>query len=411
MRRKERVRYQPVPARKILLEMKNLSELMIDLAYSAALFNDKDLADDVLDLEERIDTLTYLLDMEIMIAARDAEDAKILSGVAKVASAADKISDAAGEIAAIVLQDIGVHPIITEIFENVEERLARIKVPAGSPIIGIRIRDLDPTSMGVDIIAIRRDKDWIINPKNDESIKSGDILIVRGANMGINEFKEKVGDKATKVEETVLKKLRGEKWFRNIVDRFVELKDTSELMIDLAYSALMLNNREIAEEVINLEEYIDKLHTDFELLVLSSKFGEDDVKGILGLIRLGVAAEKISDAASEIAEVILRGIEPHPILKMTIEEAEETIIYIQVSDNSPLINKTIREARIPEETGMWILAVRRNNKYVRPKPDLRIEAGDILIASGYSEGKENLIRLASPSHKRLESWDEFCSKD
>jgi len=408
MRRKERVRYQPIPARKILLDMKNLSELMIDLAYSAALFNDKDLAEDVLDLEERIDTLAYLLDMEIMIAARDAEDAKILSGVAKVASAADKISDAAGDIAAIVLQDIGIHPIITEIFENVEERLARIKVPAGSPITGIKICDLDPTSMGVDIIAIRRDKDWIINPKNDEIIKSGDILIVRGAHMGINEFKEKVGDKTARVEETVLKKLRGEKWFKNIVDRFVELKDTSELMIDLAYSALMLNNREIAEEVINLEEYIDKLHTDFELLVLSSKFGEGDVKGILGLIRLGVAAEKISDAASEIAEVILRGIEPHPILKMTIEEAEETIIYVQVSDNSPLINKTIREARIPEETGMWVLAIRRNNKYVRPKPDLRIEAGDILVASGYSEGKEDLIRLASPSLKISELESEFC---
>jgi len=397
MRKKERVTYRPIPARKILLEMKNLSELMIDLAYSAALFNDKDLAEDVLDLEERIDTLAYLLNMEIMIAARDAEDAKILSGVAKVASAADKISDAAGDIAAIVLQDIGVHPIITEIFENVEERLARIKVPADSPIIGIKICDLDPASMGVDIIAIRRDKDWIINPKNDEIIKSGDILIVRGAYMGINEFKEKVGDKAIRVEETMLKKLMGEKWFKNIVDRFVELKDTSELMIDLAYSALMLNNREIAEEVISLEEYVDKLHTDFELLVLSSKFGEGDVKGILGLIRLGVAAEKISDAASEIAEVILRGIEPHPILKMTIEEAEETIIYVRVSDNSPLVNKTIREARIPEETGMWVLAIRRNNKYVRPKPDLRIEVGDILIASGYSEGKEDLIRLASPS--------------
>jgi len=40
--------------------MKNLSELMIDLAYSAALYNDKDLAEDVLALERRVDTLAYL---------------------------------------------------------------------------------------------------------------------------------------------------------------------------------------------------------------------------------------------------------------------------------------------------------------------------------------------------------------
>ncbi|MCX8170771.1 MAG: potassium channel protein, partial [Candidatus Bathyarchaeota archaeon] len=121
MHRKERIKYRPISVREILLEMKNLSELMIDLAYSAALFNDKDLAEDVIELEEKVDTLAFLLNMKIMMAARDAEDARILSGVAKVASAADKISDAAGDIAAIILQEIGVHPIIAEIFEKVEE--------------------------------------------------------------------------------------------------------------------------------------------------------------------------------------------------------------------------------------------------------------------------------------------------
>ncbi|MEM2341576.1 MAG: TrkA C-terminal domain-containing protein [Candidatus Bathyarchaeia archaeon] len=408
MRKKERVKYQPISAREILLEMKNLSELMIDLAYSAALFNDKDLAEDVIDLEERVDTLAYLLDMNIMIAARDAEDAKVLSGVAKVASAADKISDAAGDIAAIVLQDIGVHPIITEIFENVEERLARIRVPENSPVIGIKIGDLDLASMGVDIIAIRRNRDWIINPENEETIRDGDVLIVRGAHAGINEFKEKIGDKTVKVEEAVLEKIKGERWFRNVVERFVELKDTSELMIDLAYSALMLNSKEIAEEVAVLEEHIDKMHTEFELLVLSNKFSVSDVKGILGLIRLGIAAEKIADAAAEIAEVILRGIEPHPILKMTIKEAEETVVYVQVSANSPLVNKTLKETRIPEETGMWILAIRRNDKCIRPKSDTRIEAGDILIAAGYSEGREDLIKLASPTLEKLEYKEEYC---
>ncbi|MDH5788443.1 MAG: potassium channel protein, partial [Candidatus Bathyarchaeota archaeon] len=64
--------------------MKNLSELMIDLAYSAALFNDKELADDVLELESRVDTLSYLLDMTIMIAARDSKDAEMLVGVSTV---------------------------------------------------------------------------------------------------------------------------------------------------------------------------------------------------------------------------------------------------------------------------------------------------------------------------------------
>ncbi|MBS7621065.1 PhoU family transcriptional regulator [Candidatus Bathyarchaeota archaeon] len=186
------------------------------------------------------------------------------------------------------------------------------------------------------------------------------------------------------------------KKFEEIVKRFVELKDTSELMIDLAYSALLLNSKELAEEVQKLEEYMDKLHTEFELLVLSSKFKKDEAKGFLGLIRLGVVTEKIADAAAQIAEVVLRGIEPHPVLALAIEEAEETITYARVAENSPLANKTLRESRIPEETGMWVLAIKRGEKCIRPKPDSRIQAGDILIAAGYAEGEEDLKKLASP---------------
>jgi len=180
------------------------------------------------------------------------------------------------------------------------------------------------------------------------------------------------------------------------VEKFVELKDTSELMMDLAYSSLLMNSRELAEEVQKLEEYVDKLHTDFELLVLSSGFKKEEAKGFLGLIRLGVVTEKIADAAAEIAEVVLREIEPHPVLKLTIEEAEETITYVTVSENSPLVNKTLREAKVPEETGMWVLAIRRGDRCVRPKPETRIQVGDVLIASGYAEGEEDLKKLASP---------------
>ncbi|MFZ0966323.1 MAG: TrkA C-terminal domain-containing protein [Candidatus Bathyarchaeia archaeon] len=191
MPRLEKIEYKPISVRELFLEIKNLSELMIDLAYSAALFNDKELAEDVLELENRVDTLTYFLEMEIMIAARDAKDAEALVGVSTVASAADKISDAAADIAAIVTQNIGVHPIVSEVFEKVEERLMRAKASEESILVGKQIGELDLAArMGVDIIAIRRNKDWIIDPKETEEIKVGDILIARGAPSGIKEFKE-----------------------------------------------------------------------------------------------------------------------------------------------------------------------------------------------------------------------------
>ena len=184
--------------------------------------------------------------------------------------------------------------------------------------------------------------------------------------------------------------------FEEIVARMVELKDTSELMIDLAYSALMLNSRELADEVQKLEEYVDKMHTEFELLALTSEFKKEEASGLLGLIQIGVATEQIADAAAEMAEVVLRGVEPHPVLTLAIKEAEETVAQACVSADSPLMNKTLKEARVDEDTGMWVLVIKRGGKSLRPKGDTRIQVGDILVASGYSEGVDDFRKLASP---------------
>ena len=388
----EKIHYKPIPVRELLLEMKNLSELMIDLAYSSALYNDKDLAEDVLALESRVDTLAYLLEMEIMVAARDPKDAEAMVGISRVASATDKISDAAADIAAIVTRNIGIHPIVGEIFEKVEERLMKVTVKPDSVIAKQRIDELNLAArMGIDIIAIRRNNDWILNPKKTEKVFQGDILITRGAPLGIEEFKD--------LAEGQLAKLNTEQRakFEEIVSRFVELKDTSEVMLDLAYSSLLLNNKELAEEVERLEERMDQLHTGFELLALTSDFKKEEASGFLGLIRLGVATEKIADAAADMAEVVLRGIEPHPILKLTIKEAEETVAQACVTSESQLVNKTLKEARVHEETGMWILVIKRGEKCLRPKADSKIQEGDILVASGYAEGADGLKKLASPS--------------
>jgi uncharacterized protein with PhoU and TrkA domain len=187
----ERVKYRPTPVRDLFLEMKNLSELMIDLAYSAALFNDKELAEEILRLEDRVDTLGYLLEMTVMIAARDAHDAEILTGVSTAAAAADKISDAAADIAAIVTQNIGVHRIVAQVFEKVEERVMQARVPTDSAVIGRQLCQLDSVArMGIDIIAIRRGADWIIKPKMVQRIDGGDVLIVRGGQSATKEFKQ-----------------------------------------------------------------------------------------------------------------------------------------------------------------------------------------------------------------------------
>jgi len=194
MVRFERIKYKPVPVRELLIEMKDISELMIDLAYSAALFHSHALAEEVLELERQVDTLAYLLDMNAMIAARDAKDAESLVGATVIATATNKISDAAGDIATLVLREIGIHPIVREAFEKVEERLTRVVISPHSVLIGKRIRDLRLASKkGVDIIALRRNQGLKINPEDEEKLQEGDILVARGAPLGVDEF-EKIAE-------------------------------------------------------------------------------------------------------------------------------------------------------------------------------------------------------------------------
>lgn len=166
--------------------MKDISELMIDLAYSAALFNNLELAEEVTELEEKMDSLVYVLNMTLMLAARDKTDAESLAGVAKVGSLTNSISDAAADIAGIVLNNIGIHPIVRQVFQRTEEHLSRALVSETSSLVGRTVNDLDlAAKVGADIIAVRRGKHWMIKPEK-EVVLPEDVLLARGTAMGLD---------------------------------------------------------------------------------------------------------------------------------------------------------------------------------------------------------------------------------
>jgi uncharacterized protein with PhoU and TrkA domain len=195
-----KMEYRPISVREALTEMKDVSEIMIDLAYSAALFNSHELAEEVMELEKRVDYLDYIIDMNVMLAARDAEDAEHLTAVTTVATATNKISDAAADIAAIVLKNIGIHPIVRKAFEQVEERLARAIVKPESIVVNKKLGNLElAAKIGVDVIAIRRKREWKIDPEDNEKILEGDVLLARGAPNGIDELKAIASGKLKKM--------------------------------------------------------------------------------------------------------------------------------------------------------------------------------------------------------------------
>jgi len=73
------VEYEPVSVKAVLAEMKDTAELMIDMSFSAVLLGSQEVAEEVLELEERMDVLQMRARMSLMMAARSPEDAEALS--------------------------------------------------------------------------------------------------------------------------------------------------------------------------------------------------------------------------------------------------------------------------------------------------------------------------------------------
>ena len=173
----------------------------------------------------------------------------------------------------------------------------------------------------------------------------------------------------------------------------IEMKDISALMIDLAFSSVLYNSEDIAEEVYLLEEKMDDLTLKVKRLTLRAAKHEDDPESLLSIIDLADINERIADAAYGIADIILRDIEPHPIIRSIMEDTEEELGRVTVRPGSILVGKTLKQLKLPSKIGTRILAIKRGTRYIyNPGKDDMILEGDVLIA--VSPDLDKLRKLA-----------------
>jgi uncharacterized protein with PhoU and TrkA domain len=171
-----------------------------------------------------------------------------------------------------------------------------------------------------------------------------------------------------------------------------QMKDTSELMIDLAFAALLFRDTEIAEDVQELEEKMDTLHCTAKMTVLEMACSVSR-EGLVSVLELINATESIADAAIEIASSVFRG-EIHPIFREAMQETEEVVTRFHLSEDSVLAGQTLEELKLATKTGMHVFLVKRSKHYVvNPEKDFRLLTNDIIFAEGPPEGKTQLESL------------------
>ncbi|UCH88204.1 MAG: potassium transporter TrkA [Thermoplasmata archaeon] len=185
----EEIKYRHRSVKEILTEMKDISEKIVDLAYSALIFDSKDMAEEVETLEYKMDKLLYEIRLAAMLAARTVDDANQLSGILQVASAAESMSNAAGDIGELLDQSLESRVGLTFTFQDGDEKIRSIVI---SPESSMRKKSIGALKVesetGTRIIALKRGSKWVYDIEKNIVLKKFDTIIVRGVEDGLNEL-------------------------------------------------------------------------------------------------------------------------------------------------------------------------------------------------------------------------------
>src|ERR687887_195771 len=292
---------QPRNVKELLAEAKDASELMVDLAYAAVFFNDENLAEEVEVLEQRMGA--YL--------------------------------------------------------RHADEVVGRVRVREGASCVGRSLKDLLlPSETGMWLLAVRRGSEWEFDPQAETVLNEGDVLLFQGPEEGVNLIREVAGapplPEAPDTEGAMpLTELD------RAVDILIEMKNSAEVAVGLAYSALLFNDPALAAEVATLETRSDILHDELESWVLKAAPEARKPDELRGLLRLANASETIFDAARDMTWLVEQGEELHPVVAMALEETEEVAAQTVVEPGSPADGRSLKQLQLETETGMLVLAVQR----------------------------------------------------
>ena len=189
---------------------------------------------------------------------------------------------------------------------------------------------------------------------------------------------------------------------RTVKDLLADAKDHSELMVDLAHAAIFFGDDDIAAEVVRLREDMSRIVLELQEISILAARSPEDAEAMAAVLQMAGAMDKIADAAEDIARVVLKDLGVPPELRDDLRHAEEVVSRVRIREENNLEGKTLEEAELPTETGMWVIAIRRDVSWIfGPEGDTVLHTGDVIFAQGPEEGVDLLRELAGAPARNL----------
>lgn len=169
----------------VLVEMKNISEVAVGLAYSALVFRDQSLAAEVCHLEDRLDEMKDRLELWVLRAGGQEVDPSPLRALLQLSQAAEDIGDQAQSMVWMVERREEVHPILSLALGDSDEVIVRVPVLAGSRGDGATLSQLGLSiEPGYAVLAVRRGGRYFYRPRGRVQLQADDEIIASGPDEG-----------------------------------------------------------------------------------------------------------------------------------------------------------------------------------------------------------------------------------
>ena len=182
---------------------------------------------------------------------------------------------------------------------------------------------------------------------------------------------------------------------RNLREMLSEAKDTSELMVDLAYASLYFGDPDMADEVGALEERMSHLVQDMRAVCILAVRHPRDAEGMASVLQVISAIERIANDAVDIARIVTHRLGIPAQLVADLSAAEEVSYRVLVSRGSGLAHRCIGDHEMPVQMGMRVMAVRRGREWITDVDGpTMIMPDDVLFLRGSPDGIAELRKLA-----------------
>ena len=183
---------------------------------------------------------------------------------------------------------------------------------------------------------------------------------------------------------------------RNLRVMLSEAKDTSELMVDLAYAALYFGDPDMAEEVGELEEQITVLIHDMRAVSCLAARRPQEAEEMASVLEVISAIERIANDAVDIARIVTHRLGIPRELIADLSNAEEVSHRVRVREGSHIARRPLADLELPVQTGMRVVAIRRDREWITDVGgDALCVPGDVLFLRGSPAGIHRLRELAN----------------